>query len=120
MSANPAKYFLLNNNIAAPIIVLFGGNPLRRDEVINHLKNLGDITIYGTLSEEEGMKKITTLPKIDLVIIGGRYTAEQRKRTRKFVAENLPQTKMSEPGVDYPYETKAINNDIRFKLSIIQ
>ena len=108
----------ISNNAAAPIIVLFGGNPFKRDEVINHLKQLGDITVYGTLSEEEGIKKITTLPKVDLVIIGGRYSAEQRIRIRKFVAENLPQTKMSEPGVDYPYETEAINNDIRLKLNI--
>jgi hypothetical protein len=108
----------ISNNVVAPIIVLFGGNPFRRDEVINHLKQLGDITIYGTLSEEEGMKKITTLPKVDLVIIGGRYSAEQRIRIRKFVAAHVPQTKMSEPGVDYPYETEAINNDIRLKLNL--
>jgi hypothetical protein len=108
----------ISNNADAPVIVLLGGNPFRRDEVINHLKHLGDITIYGTLSEEEGIEKITALPKVDLVIIGGRYAVDQRIRIRKFVAEHLPQTKMSEPGVDYPYETEAINNDIRLKLNI--
>lgn len=108
----------ISNNADAPVIVLFGGNPFRRDEVINHLKQLGDITIYGTLSEEEGIAKITSLPKVDLVIIGGRYADDQRIRIRKFVAAHLPETKMSEPGVEYPYETEAINNDIRLKLNL--
>ncbi len=108
----------ISNNNAAPVIVIFGGNPIRRDEVINQLKQLGDITIYGTLSEEEGIEKISSLPKVDLLIIGGRYTTEQRIRIRKYVAEHLPHTKMSEPGIDYPYDTKAINNDIRLKLNL--
>lgn len=110
----------ISKNKNAPVIVLFGGNPLRRDEVINHLKQLGDITIYGTLSEEEGLAKITSLPKVDLVLIGGRYTQEQRIRIRKFVAEHLPQSKISEPGVDYPYENAAINSDIHLKLILKQ
>ena len=108
----------ISNNSAAPIIVLFGGNPLRRDEVINHLKQLGDISIYGTLSEEEGIEKISNLPKVDLIVIGGRYSTEQRIRIRKYVALHLPLTKISEPGVDYPYDTNAINNDIRLKLNL--
>jgi hypothetical protein len=29
-----------------------------------------------------------------------------------------PQTKMSEPGVEFPYETEAINKDIRIKLNL--
>ena len=32
----------ISKNKNAPVIVLFGGNPLRRDEVINHLKQFGD------------------------------------------------------------------------------
>ena len=108
----------ISNNAHAPVIVLFGGNPYRREEVINHLKVLGDITIYGTLSEEEGMAKLTTLPKVDLVLIGGRYTHEQRVRIRNFVVQNLPNTKISEPGVDYPYQNEAINKDIKNQLSI--
>ncbi len=111
-----SEHISVNNT--APVLLLFGGNPLRRDEVINQLKQLGDLTIYGTLSEEEGMKKITTLSKVDLVIIGGRYSDEQRIRIRKFVAENLPYTKISEPGVQYPYETNAINLDISIKLNL--
>ena len=108
----------VSTNANAPVIVLFGGNPVRRDEVINHLKHIGDISIYGTLSEEEGIEKIRLLPKVDLVLIGGRYSHEQRIRIKKFVAEDSLQTKISEPGVDYPYETKAINNDIRVKLNL--
>ncbi len=108
----------ISRKSAAPIIVLFGGNPLRRDEVINHLKQLGDISIYSTLSEEEGIEKISNLTKVDLVLIGGRYSTERRIRIRKFVSEHLPQTKISEPGVDYPYDTIAINNDIRLKLNL--
>lgn len=107
----------ISTNNSAPVIVLFGGNPFRRDEVINRLKQLGDLTIYETLSEEEGMKKITTLAKVDLILIGGRYSNDQRIRIRKFVAEHLPKTKISEPGVDYPYDTEAINQDIRLKLN---
>ena len=108
----------ISNNADAPVIVLFGGNPLRRDEVINQLKQLGDVSIYGTLSEEEGMTKIKSLPKVDLVLIGGRYSDEQRIRIRKFIAEHLPTTKISEPGVNFPYETQAINNDVIQKLEI--
>ncbi len=106
----------ISKAMAAPVVVLFGGNPLRRVEVIDHLKQLGELTIYGTLSEEEGLAKIQSLPKVDLVLIGGRYTEEQRRRIRKFVAENRPLTKISEPGVEFPYEIDAINRDIRLKL----
>lgn len=108
----------ISDNLNAPVVVLFGGSPFRRDEVMNHLKQLGDISIYGTLSEEEGIEKITTLPKVDLVMIGGRYSDEQRIRIRKFVSVHLPQAKVSEPGVEYPYENQAINKDIRLKLNL--
>ena len=47
----------------AKVVVLFGGNPNRRDEVIRLLMALKTISIYGTLSEEEGMKKISELKK---------------------------------------------------------
>ena len=98
--------------------MLFGGSPFRRDEVIRLVAAIGNITIYGALSEEEGMKKITSLPKIDLVLIGGRYSDEQRIRIRKFVMENLPDTKISEPGWNYNYENEAIKNDIKNQLNI--
>lgn len=106
----------ISNNPNAAVIVLFGGNPYRRDEVINHLKTLDDYTIYGTLSEEEGIEKITSLPKVDLVLIGGRYSHEQRVRIKQFVSQQLPNTKVSEPGVEYPYDNIAIHNELKNKL----
>ncbi len=102
----------------APVVVLFGGNPYRRDEVVRHLSQSIDISVYGTLSEEEGLAKIESLEKVDLVLIGGRYSEEQRVRIRKYVAEQLPNTKLSEPGVEYPYQNEAIKNDIKTKLGI--
>lgn len=102
----------------APVIVLFGGNPFRRDEVIHSVKTIGVVSIYGTLSEEEGIKTITELPKVDLVLIGGRYSDVQRVRIRHFVKQNLPNAKISEPGLEYPYENEAIKRDIKLKLKI--
>jgi hypothetical protein len=107
---------IISKNPDAPVVVLFGGNPMRRDEVIQSLKTIGDITIYGTLSEEEGMEKIKTLPKVDLVLIGGRYTDEQRIRIRKYVSQQMPNTKLTEPGYDYPYENVAIMKNVMEKL----
>ncbi len=106
----------ISKNTNAPVIVLFGGNPYRRHEVIYFLKQLLDVTIYGTLSEEEGMAMITALPKVDLILIGGRYMPEQRARIKLFAAKNLPGTKVSEPGVEYPYDNEAIREDILRKL----
>lgn len=108
----------ISSNANAPVVVLFGGNPYRRDEVIKHLQQLGEITIYGTLSEEAGIQMITSLPKVDLVLIGGRYTPEQRVRIRGFVAQHLPHARVSEPGLDYPYEHEAIHNDLKKKLQL--
>jgi hypothetical protein len=111
---------IIAKNEKAPVLVLFGGNPNRRDEVIRLVQTIGDITIYGLLSETEGMEKIQSLPKVDLVLIGGRYNEEQRIRIRKFVMEHLPNTKITEPGWEYPYDNQAIIKDITLKLSINQ
>lgn len=100
----------------AKVLVLFGGNPHRRDEVIRQMMTIPNVSIYGTLSEEEGMEKLKNLPKVDLVLIGGRYSEEQRLRIRAFVKSNLPQTPITEPGHDYPYENTAILNHVRQKL----
>lgn len=108
----------ISKNENAPVIVLFGGNPYRRDEVIKLVQSIGDITIYGTLSEEEGFARIKTLPNVGLVLIGGRYFEEQRIRIRKFVKEELPNAKITEPGIDYPYENEAIIKDIKSKLNL--
>ena len=100
----------------AKIVVLFGGNPNRRDEVIRLLMLLTTISIYGTLSEEEGMKKMRELKKVDLVLIGGKYSDEQRIRIRSLVKTQWPTTYISEPGYDYPYGNNEILRDVESKL----
>lgn len=103
----------------APVIILFGGNPYRRDEVVRLLSELGDITIYGTLGEEEGMAKIEELNrKVNLVLIGGRYTDQQRTRIKKWVSENLTGVDVTQPGYDYPYSNPAIFADVKAKLGL--
>ena len=101
----------------APVVVLFGGNPYRRDDVLQLIQQIGGITAYGTLSEEEGMDLLRALPRIDLVLIGGRYTSAQRQRIRQYVTTQLPKTQLTEPGLDYPYENGAIQAAIRAKLN---
>lgn len=103
----------------APVVVLFGGSPIRRQEVVELLGSIGDITVYGTLGEEEGMAKIEALNrKVDLVLIGGRYTPEQRTRIKKWIATNMLQTKVTQPGYDYPYSNESILNDVKLKLEL--
>ncbi|MHA7129612.1 hypothetical protein [Algoriphagus namhaensis] len=103
----------------AKTVVLFGGSPIRRDEIIRLISDDLDLTVYGTLNEEEGMKKLTELDdKIDIVLIGGRYTPSQRQRISKWVKENLPKARLSRPGYDYPYSNESIRQDIRSKLEI--
>ncbi len=98
-------------------IVLFGGSWIRRDEIIRLLSEGQDVTIYGTLNENEGMERLKELnDKVDVVLIGGRYTAEQRKRISHWVERNLPSVKLSRPGFDYPYENGAIKSDVLGKL----
>ncbi|WP_350286939.1 hypothetical protein [uncultured Croceitalea sp.] len=97
----------------APVIVLFGGSPIRRHDVIKIVSCIGDVTIYGTLSEAEGINKLRTLSKIDIVLIGGAYNNEQRKRIRAYVAHNLPNVKITEPGVHYPYSDYNIQENIK-------
>ena len=109
---------VISENVNAPVLVLFGGNPHRRDDVIKLLCSFGDMSIYGALSEAEGMDKLQSLPKVDLVMIGSRYPEKQRIRIRKYIIENLPRTKISEPGWNYPYENEAIKNDIIQQLKI--
>ncbi|NBC05805.1 MAG: hypothetical protein GVY26_01275 [Bacteroidetes bacterium] len=102
----------------APVVVLFGGSPYRRDEVVRLIAQLGDVTVYGTLSEEAGIAKIEALGrKVDLVLIGGRYTDEQRKRIQTWLGENVPGVLLSQPGVEYPYSNEAILEDIEQKIN---
>lgn len=107
-------------DVNAPVIILFGGNPNRMNEVVTLIKNVGGITAIGSFSEEEGMQLLKSLPKIDLVLIGGRYTDEQRNRIRAYVKQQLPNTQITEPGYQYPYENSEIIKDIRKKLNFEQ
>jgi hypothetical protein len=100
----------------APVMVLFGGNPHKRDHVLRMLETLGGLTAHGALSEEEGMHLLATLPRVDLVLIGGRYTEEQRVRIRAHVRAHLPGVPLTEPGVDYPYDDREMLADVRRKL----
>lgn len=104
---------------SAKVIVLFGGNPYRRDEVVKLLMPMESVSIYGTLSEEDGMNKLKELKKVDLVLIGGRYSDEQRVRIRSFVKSNMPSTKTTEPGYDYPYDNSEILKHVKEKLNLI-
>ena len=102
---------------AAPVMVLFGGSPDRRHEVIELLKTLGDITVYGTLSEAEGLAKLEELgDRVNVVLIGGRYTSEQRQQIQTWVAKHIPLAKITQPGHDYPYSNEAIIADVKSKL----
>ncbi|MBK8847485.1 MAG: hypothetical protein IPO27_13430 [Bacteroidetes bacterium] len=54
----------------APVMVLFGGNPERMNEVVSMIRDsLKTATAIGNFSEEEGLKKLSTLKKVDLVLI---------------------------------------------------
>ncbi|WP_373520258.1 hypothetical protein [Aquiflexum sp.] len=112
-----SEFISLDTN--AKVIVLFGGSPKRRDEVIRQLMQLEGVTIIGTLSEREGIDKLLEHKKVDLVLIGGQYTDEQRIRIRSFVRNNLPVAEITEPGYDYPYSNEAIFNYVKDKLKLI-
>ena len=89
------------------------------DKVIRELSSLGDVTIYGTLREEEGLAKIEELNgKVDLVVIGGAYTDEQRKRIKAWLAQKYPQIKLTQPGSDYPFSNDAINENFQKLLNL--
>ncbi len=106
------KFEHISSNPNAKILVVFGGNEERRDAVINLLMSIENLTIYGTLSEEEGIVKMHDLGKVDIVLIGGRYTDQQRINIREIVAQNYPTASVTEPGVDYHYSNETIFNHI--------
>jgi hypothetical protein len=103
---------------SAKVMVIFGGNPQRRHEVLGMMSKIKGLTAYGTLSEEEGMNRLRALPHVELVLIGGRYDDAQRARIRAHVKANMPGTQMTEPGYDYPYDNAAIEADVRRKLGL--
>lgn len=101
----------------AKTVVLFGGSPIRRDEIIRLISEGIDLNVYGTLNEDEGMEKLSELNnEIDIVLIGGRYTYNQRNRISGWVEQNLPNVKLSRPGFDFPYSNEEIRKDIVAKL----
>lgn len=103
----------------APIVVLFGGSPVMRDQVINNLSILGDITIYGTLSENEGIEKLTHLNgAANVALIGGRYSEEQRTRIKNWVLRNSPNTDVIEAGRNGLHGQKEISNYLKTKLNL--
>ncbi|GAB3167163.1 hypothetical protein [Telluribacter humicola] len=97
----------------AKVLVLFGGSPVRRDGVIRSLRRIGSVSIYGTLSQEEGLRKVEELGNVDLVLIGGRYTQEQRLRIREYLRDHWPTVQVTEPGLDYPYDDTIIAERIK-------
>lgn len=103
----------ISTEVNAKTLLLFGGNVERRHEIISLLQPLTNLSVYGALSEEGGIEKMQTLPQVHIVLIGGRYSEEQRVRIRKFVKENYPAVKITEPGYDYPYSNEAIFNTIQ-------
>jgi hypothetical protein len=107
---------VVSENPDAPVIVLFGGDEVRRHEVISHISQIGDLTVYGTLSKKDGIQKIAELPKVDVVLIGGRYTKQQREAIRTQLNELQVNVKISEPGYRYEYSNAAIKKDISDKL----
>ncbi len=109
---------IIAKKLNAPIILLFGGNPERRHEVLTELAQIGEVNIYGTLSEEEGIAKLLELSKVDVVLIGGRYDETQRKRIRELVSKTYPAAKLSEPGWHYKYDNELIRKDIALKLNL--
>lgn len=90
---------IISSNIDAPVLVIYGSNVYTRHAVLSQLKSIGgDITVYGTLNEEEGNKKVFSLSKVNLILIGRAYGLEQRVRIQKFITQHLPNTAVIEAG----------------------
>jgi hypothetical protein len=107
----------ISEDINAKKLLLFGGNIERRQEIIALLQPLQNLSVYGTLSEAEGMEKLVELKNVDIVLIGGRYTEEERKRIRAFIKQNHPAIKITEPGYQYPYSNEAIFENVKLLLN---
>ncbi|MGL4630732.1 MAG: hypothetical protein ACRCVT_05940 [Leadbetterella sp.] len=101
------------NNENSKNIVIFGGSPYRRHEIIELLSPIENLSIHATLSEEEGMAKINELGRINMVLIGGRYSEEQRHRIRNYVHKNYPEAAITEPGFSYAYSNPLIFENVK-------
>lgn len=115
---NEPIHEIISPDPQAPVVVLFGGNPLRRDEVLRLIGQTVNVTAYGTLSEDEGMRLLNSLPRVDLVLIGGRYSPQQRQRIANYLQQHWPHTRLTQPGWDYPYDNREIQKDILKKLGM--
>ena len=103
----------------APVMVIFGGSPLRRDEVLRHLAPLGDLGAYAALSEDEGYELLRThSERVRLVLIGGRYSAEQRERIKAWCRAHHIAAAFTEPGVDYAYDNELIRAHVKQALGL--
>ena len=100
----------------AHVIVIFEGSPHMRDTVIRKFEQWNKASVYGTLSEEGGLRKLNELEKVDLIVIGGRYNKEQRKSIKKAVRRLHTITQTSEPGIDYPYDHGELLKDVEQKI----
>jgi hypothetical protein len=97
----------------APAVVLFGGNPHRRDAVVRFLGPALNVTVVGALSEDEGYALLDALrARVGAVVIGGRYDETQRARIRAHVARVMPGLHVSEPGYAFPYDDALLVRDL--------
>jgi hypothetical protein len=109
----------ISDNPNAKTLLLFGGNVERRHQIITLLQPIQNLSVYGALSEDEGIEHLQALPKVDVVLIGGRYSEEQRTRIRSFIHKNYPSIKITEPGYHYPYSNAAIFENVQLLLNYL-
>ncbi len=100
-------------------MVIFGGNPLRRDEVLRHLATIGDLGAFAALSEAEGYELLLKhRARVRLVLIGGAYSAEQRQRIKAWCRAHQIVTTFTEPGLDYAYDNVLIKAHVKQALGL--
>jgi Ni,Fe-hydrogenase III small subunit len=102
----------ISSNPKAKILVVFGGDVHRRHQIIELLLSIENLTTFAFLSEEEGIDKIKELQKVDIVLIGGRYTQQQRINIKTFLATKFPEVKITEPGIGYTYSNENIFKEL--------
>ena len=81
----------------AKTLIVFGGNPQMNVGVVRMLSPW--YNVYGVLSEEEGLSKAKdgSIAKLDGIVIGTKYSEEQRERIRAA----LPGIPTCEPGIHF-------------------
>lgn len=87
-------------------MLIFGGNPSRMYNVKTYLSQIENLNITGVFSEEEGLDVLQRKENnsFDLILIGGRYTNEQRER----ILSSANNILITQPGIDYPYSDENI------------